>query len=76
MHNLFYAGTLSSQYTMSLLLLSSSDANARFDALRKAIYVRAYKSVAINSLDIRGKVHVKHTWGSLEANGLSYLRNV
>lgn len=69
-HNLFYAGTLSSQYTMSLLLLSSSDANARFDALRKAIYVRAYKSVAINSLDIRGKVHVKHTWGSLEANGL------
>lgn len=69
-HNLFYAGALSSQYTMSLLLLSSSETNTRPTTPRNSIYVRAYKSIAITSLDIRGKVHVKHTWGSLEANGL------
>ena len=69
-HNLFYAGSLSSQYTVSLSFLSSADMGLESETSRKSIYMRAYKSVAITSLDIKGKVHVKHTWGSLGASGL------
>lgn len=68
-HNLFYAGSLSSQYTISLILSLSSDVNNKSITPRKTIYLKVYKPVAIVSFDIRGDVHVKHTWGLSGANG-------
>lgn len=68
-HNLFYAGSLSSQYTISLVLLLSPNTNLQSTTSRPLIYLRTYKPVAIVSLDIKGRVHIKHTWGLSGANG-------